>query len=424
MKKSVMRLEILMILIVGFSGLVGGPLAQPVPVKAAAVQWPAISLTLINSEVTSPVSITHAGDHSGRIFVVEQNGTIQILQSFVKQPAPFLDIHTLVSCCGERGLLGLAFPPNYASSGHFYVYYTNITNGDIVIARYNVSANPNLANANSAVIVLTIPHSTYSNHNGGQLAFGPDGYLYAGIGDGGSGGDPDNHGQSLNTLLGKVLRIDVEGNNCVQNPPKPQNYCIPGSNPFISTAGARPEIWAFGLRNPWRFSFDRLTGDLYIGDVGQDAQEEIDFQPAASTGGENYGWKIREGNLCYSPSVGCTNPPQYVPPVAVYDHGANDANGCSVTGGSVYRGPNIFMNMQGVYFYADFCKGKIYGLKNDAGWQTQLLLTAPFTISSFGTDEFGMIYVADYSTGAIYQLQAVIDQSALPFRKYFPRIFR
>ena len=334
---------------------------------------------------------------------------------------PFLDIHTILTSGGERGLLGLAFSPNYASTGHFYVYYTNDL-GNIVIARYTVSADPNLADASSGVVVLTVDHPTNTNHNGGQLAFGPDGYLYAGPGDGGGGGDALNNAQNPDKLLGKILRLDVEGAGCVQDPPAVQNYCIPADNPFASSGTTRHEIWALGMRNPWRFSFDRLTGDLYIGDVGQDAQEEIDFQPAASTGGENYGWHIREGNLCYNPPSGCINPANYVPPVATYDHGTNDANGCAVTGGYAYRGPNVFLNMQGVYFYADYCKGKIYGLKNDAGWQTQLLTTAPFAVSTFGEDDDGRIYVGDLSNGAIYLLQAEIDYAALPYRAYLPTI--
>jgi len=408
-------------LVSGWPGLFGASSPDTLTAQAAAVQWPNVHLSLFASGLPGPVTITSAGDHSGRIFVVEQGGTIQILQNGVKLAAPFLDIHTLISCCGERGLLGLAFSPAYASNGHFYLYYTN-PGGNIVIARYSVSANPNLADPNSGVVVLTIPHPINANHNGGQLAFGPDGYLYAGPGDGGGGGDQPNNAQTMTVLLGKILRIDVEGAGCVQDPPAVQNYCIPADNPFVSSGTARHEIWALGMRNPWRFSFDRLTGDLYIGDVGQNIEEEIDFQPASSAGGENYGWHILEGNLCYNPSPDCIQPANYAPPVATYDHGVNDANGCAVTGGSVYRGPDIFLNMQGVYFYADYCKGKIYGLKNDGGWQTQLLTTAPFAISTFGEDDNGMIYVGDLTHGAIYQLQAEIDYAALPFRAYLPAI--
>jgi glucose/arabinose dehydrogenase len=384
----------------------------------AALTWPALQLNLVASGLSSPVSMSAPDDQSGRLFILEQTGKVRIMKDRVLLSTPFLDVSTLITCCGERGLLGLAFPPGFAAKGHFYIYYTN-TNGDILIARYNVSANPDLADPASGVTVMTIPHPDFANHNGGQLAFGADGYLYAGIGDGGSGGDPNNHGQSLNTLLGKLLRIDVEGAGCVQNPPKTLNYCIPASNPLTATAGARAEIWAYGLRNPWRFGFDRLTHDLYIGDVGQNAEEEIDFQPAASPGGENYGWRILEGNLCYNASS-CVTPPGYVAPVAVYDHGSNNVNGCSVTGGYVYRGPDIYLNLNGVYLYADFCKGKIYGLQNNGGWQSQLLLSPGFNISTFGQDGSGFLYVAHYSGGKIYQIHAAINQAAFPERVYMP----
>ena len=399
------------------------PLAVPAA-PAAAVQWPTINLTLVASGLPSPVTITSAGDHSGRVFVVEQGGTIQILANGGKLPTPFLDIHTKILSGGERGLLGLAFPPGYTSSGHFYVYYTD-TSGNIVIARYTVTANPNVADPNSGVIILTVNHPTNANHNGGQLAFGPDGYLYAGTGDGGGGGDIPNNSQNMNILLGKILRIDVEGAGCVVSTPKTPNYCIPSTNPFVSNMTVMHEIWALGVRNPWRFSFDRLTGDLYIGDVGQNIEEEIDYQTAASAGGQNYGWHILEGNLCYNPSSGCVAPSAYSAPVATYDHlvsGVN--NGCAVTGGYVYRGPNIYLNMQSVYFYADYCLGKIYGLKFDGNWQTQLLTTAPFAISTFGEDDYGKIYVADITNGAVYLLQGQIDLSALPYRNYFPKIAR
>ena len=412
------------ILALGLAGFLWGTMiSSGAGQAAAAVTWPVVHLQLVANGLPSPVSISHADDNSGRLYIVQKGGTIQILQHGALVAAPFLDIHTLVSTSNERGLLGLAFPTGYASKGHFFIYYTNLA-GTIVIARYNVSANHSLADPASGVIVLTIDHPLYDNHNGGQLAFGPDGFLYAGVGDGGSGGDPNNHGQSFSVLLAKILRIDVEGSGCVQNPAKAQNYCIPTSNPYVSTSGDKPEIWALGLRNPWKFSFDRLTGDLYIGDVGQNIEEEIDFQPAASTGGENYGWKILEGNLCYSPATGCVDPPRYSAPVTVYDHMASNSNGCAVIGGYVYRGPNIFLDMQGVYFYADYCQGKIYGLENSAGWQTNLLTTAPFFISAFGEDESGFIYVADFTDGAIYQLQGAIDPAALPLHTYFPIMTR
>ncbi|MGD9974492.1 MAG: sorbosone dehydrogenase family protein, partial [Desulfatirhabdiaceae bacterium] len=253
---------------------------------------PAIVIEPYGSGFSSPVHITHAADGAGRLFVVEQPGRIQIMKNGGTLPVPFLDISDRVSCCGERGLLSVAFPPDYAMKGYFYVNYTNLS-GDTVVARYHISANPDVADAATEEILLTIAQP-FANHNGGQLAFGPDGYLYIGTGDGGSGGDPFNNGQSTNVLLGKILRIDVEAGI--------EPYAIPATNPFQLIEGYRPEIWALGLRNPWRFSFDTLTGDLFIGDVGQNEYEEINFQPAESTGGENYGWRIMEGFHCYNPA--------------------------------------------------------------------------------------------------------------------------
>jgi glucose/arabinose dehydrogenase len=250
----------------------------------------------VASGLASPVGIYHAGDGSRRLFILQQAGQILIHDGAQVRPTPFLDIATLVSCCGERGLLGLAFHPDFASNGLFYVNYTN-TAGDTVIARYRVSDDPNAADPGSAQILLTIVQP-FANHNGGQLAFGPDRFLYIGMGDGGSGGDPDNRAQNLGDLLGKLLRLDVDGG---------VPYAIPASNPFRNTPGARPEIWAWGLRNPWRFSFDRLTGDLFIADVGQATREEVDFQPASSHGGENYGWRLMEGTLCFNPASGCND---------------------------------------------------------------------------------------------------------------------
>ena len=237
--------------------------------------------------------------------------------------------------------------------------------------------------------MLTIPHPGQSNHNGGHLAFGPDGYLYLSVGDGGGGGDPNGNGQNINTLLGKILRLDVETGN-------PTTYTIPASNPFVGISGA-DEIWAYGLRNPWRYSFDRLTGALFIGDVGQGNWEEVDYQAFGFAGGANYGWNVLEGNHCYSPSSGCVPPANYVPPVAEYSH----SFGCSITGGYVYRGP-LYTSMQGIYFYSDYCSGRIWGLQNLGGtWVTTELEDAPFNVSSFGEDETGNLYVVDLG-GTIY----------------------
>lgn len=364
--------------------------ATPTP-TATPLAWPALNFTPVVSGLSAPVHIAHAGDGSGRLFLVEQAGRIRILVGGALRPTPFLDIADRVSCCGERGLLSIAFPPSAGGRpDHFYVNYTD-RNGDTVIGRYRVTADPDVADPASEQIVLTVAQP-YANHNGGQLAFGPrDGYLYIGMGDGGSAGDPQNRAQNGADLLGKLLRLDVETGN-------PITYTIPASNPFTQTVGYQGEIWALGLRNPWRFAFDRLTGDLYIADVGQAQYEEVDFQPADSRGGENYGWRIMEGLHCYNaatcPTAGLTLP------VVEYDH----TQGCSITGGVVYRGQQ-FPRLQGVYLYGDYCSGRIWGLRRTAdGWKTQQLAATAFRISTFGEDEAGEVYVADYATGAIYRI--------------------
>ena len=364
---------------------------------AAVVGPPPVTLQpVITSGLTSPVAITNAGDGSGRLFITEQTGTVRIFTGTVLLPTPFLDVHTLVSCCGEQGLLSVAFHPNYATNGFFYVDYTDVA-GNTVIARYHVSGDPNVADPASASILLTIPQP-YANHNGGQLQFGADGYLYIGMGDGGSGGDPQNHAQNLNDLLGKILRIDVDG-----APP----YAIPPTNPFVGVPNTRPEIWAWGLRNPWRFSFDRLTHDLYVGDVGQNLWEEVDFQPASSPGGENYGWRFMEGFHCYNPPTGCNDGTLTLP---ILEYGHNP--GCSVTGGYVYRGTSI-PQLHGVYFYGDYCSGIVWGAVRDCAgsWSTTQLLDSPYNISSFGEDESGEVYVTDLG-GAVYRIAATPDHLA------------
>jgi len=345
------------------------------------------------SGLSQPTSITHAGDGSGRLFVLEQPGRIRIVKDGVLLSTPFLDITERVGSTGrEQGLLGLAFSPAYASTGNFYVHYTDL-NGDIVIARFSVTAAPDVADPASEVLVLGVPHPSFSNHNGGQLAFGPlDGFLYIGLGDGGGSGDPFHNAQDPGTLLGKLLRIDVESGVVP--------YAIPPDNPFVGLPDHRPEIWVLGLRNPWRFSFDRQIGDLYIGDVGQERWEEVDFQPAASPGGENYGWPILEGSHCFQPRVGCVPPPGYSPPVAQYSH----RKGCAIVGGFVYRGSEP--SMQGIYFYADFCSGRIWGLRFDGtAWRRRELAHTPYQVSSFGEDEAGELYLADYS-GSLYRVDA------------------
>lgn len=360
------------------------------PAVARGIAWPQLGLAPGIAGFSQPTHIANAADGSARLFVVEQGGTIRIVKNGVLQSTAFLDIHTQISCCGERGLLSVAFPPGYAGKGYFYVYYTN-TAGDLVIARYFVTANPDVADPNSAVIVLTVPHPINANHNGGQLAFGPDGYLYIGTGDGGSAGDPPNNAQNTNVLLGKILRIDVESGTAP--------YAIPNTNPYAQTSGYRPEIWAFGVRNPWRFSFDRQTHDLYIADVGQNMYEEIDFQPAGNQGGQNYGWRIMEGMHCYNAAT--CNMSGLTLPVFEYSHAPGD---CSVTGGFVYRAPQ-FPRMRGIYFYGDYCTGKIWGLQRNGGtWENMLLYDAPFNITTFGEDEAGNMYLANATNGAIGML--------------------
>lgn len=353
---------------------------------------PQIDLQPVASGLANPVAITHAGDGFGRLFITLQAGQIVIYDGTRILPAPFLDLSPLVSSGGERGLLSVAFHPDYESNGFFYVNYTN-TGGNTVIARYSVSQDPNAADPSSAAILLTVTQP-FANHNGGQLQFGRDGYLYIGMGDGGSGGDPDNNAQNLGTLLGKMLRIDVDS---------AFPYAIPRTNPFVGMAGALPEIWALGLRNPWRFSFDRSTRDLFIADVGQNSWEEVDFQPAGSQGGENYGWRLMEGNHCFNPSSNC-NRGGLILPILEYDHSA----GCSITGGYRYRGTQN-PELTGIYFYGDLCTGRIWGASEQGGglWTTAELLDTSLSISTFGEDEAGEIYVADYSQGAIYRIVQV-----------------
>jgi glucose/arabinose dehydrogenase len=376
------------------------------------VDWPAVTLTRVVTGLVSPVHVTHAGDGSGRLFVVEKAGRIQIVQDGTLSGTPFLSIEDRVGSDGsEQGLLSVAFPPAYEQKAHFYVNYTDL-NGDTVVARYHLGADPDRADPASEEVVLT-QTQPYVTHNGGQLAFGPDGYLYVGMGDGGSAGDPDDNAQDPTSLLGKMLRIDVEP--AAPAPPftatdyvylpvvlggrEAPRYQVPQSNPYTDTAGYRGEIWALGLRNPWRFSFDRSTGDLYIGDVGQGAYEEIDFQPSPSSGGENYGWAVMEGSHCY-PGPPCDQT-GLVLPVAEYGHSGGN---CSVTGGLVYRGPGN-PTLTGIYVYGDYCSGRIWGLVQDGGaWQAGLLKETGLTITSFGEDETGNLYVADFREGAIYQI--------------------
>lgn len=374
------------------------PTTTTPPIQTASPPQPPLSTAEVLSDGSNyelkeiakgfddPLYLTHAGDGSGRLFVAEQGGVIKIIKNGWLLSKAFLDIRQKVRSGGEQGMLGLAFHPNFSRNGYFFVHYSDV-NGDTVISRFTVSKDSDVADPNSEFMVLT-QDQPYRNHNGGQIVFGPDGYLYIGLGDGGSGGDPHGNGQNLATLLGKILRIDVDS-------AKP--YAAPPTNPFVGKKG-RAEVWAYGLRNPWRFSFDRSTGDLYIADVGQNAWEEIDFQPADTKGGENYGWNQMEGNHCYT--EGC-DPKLYVAPVAEYSHGS----GCSVTGGYIYRG-KYDNGLNGVYLYGDYCSGLIWALlKTSSGeWANKLLIESGLSISSFGEDEEGEVYVVDHR-GGIYWLK-------------------
>jgi len=361
----------------------GAPAPAPSPLS--------LSFTAVASGLSAPTAISHAGDGSERLFVVQQSGQVRILAAGTLLPTPFIDIADRLINSGEQGLLGLAFPPGFAQKGYFYLHYSRLGDGASVLSRFSVSADPNLALTASEEVLLTVLQP-FENHNGGQLAFGPDGMLYLALGDGGSGGDPQGHGQNPASLLGKLLRLDVEGGAVP--------YGIPADNPFVGSPSARPEIWALGLRNPWRFSFDRLNGDLFVADVGQNAWEEVNVQPGGASGGSNYGWNILEGEVCFSPAVGCIPPTAAVAPVAVYDH----TLGCSVTGGYVYRGPQN-PALQGRYLYGDFCSGRIWSLRQLGGsWENQLLADTDFQLSSFGEDENGRLYLADYGSGTLYRI--------------------
>jgi len=354
---------------------------------------PNISLVLTAGGFTRPLAIVHAGDGSGRLFVVEQGGSVKIIKNGTVLATPFLNISPLlISSAGEQGLLSIVFPPGYgAAKQYLYTNYTGTQGiGDTVIARFQTTLDPDVADPASGQTLLTVVQP-FTNHNGGQLAFGPDGYLYVGMGDGGSGGDPQNNAQNPLSLLGKILRIDVES--------QASGYRIPPTNPFAGNASYLPEIWALGLRNPWRFSFDRGTGDLFIADVGQNLYEEVDVQSAASAGGENYGWNIMEGLHCYN-AVAC-DVTGLTLPAAEYDHSLGE---CSITGGFVYRGAE-YPALQGVYLFGDYCSGRIWGMRRwGTAIQTSLLVESGLLISAFGEDEAGNLYVADHLGGNIYKI--------------------
>jgi glucose/arabinose dehydrogenase len=360
-----------------------------------------ITLTPFATGLSNPVAIENAGDE--RLFVCEQNsGLIKILNENGMVIGTFLNVLNQISTGGERGLLGLAFHPNYAENGYFYLNYTR-TGGDTEIARYSVTANPNVADPNSKLTILRISQP-FSNHNGGDLNIGPDGYLYIGTGDGGSGGDPSNYAQTPSSLLGKMLRIDVDGDDFPGDALK--NYSIPPSNPFVDLTLFANEIWSLGIRNPWRFSFDSETGDLWIGDVGQNAHEEVNYAPASSLGGENYGWRCYEGDFAFNLN-GCGPAGDYVFPVWNFDHATY--GGCSVIGGNVYRGSD-FPLLQGHYITTDYCGGTIHSLKQNVlgDWVETLIndeYAAGFTgFYAFGEDVNKELYLAR-SNGTIYRIE-------------------
>jgi glucose/arabinose dehydrogenase len=344
---------------------------------AALLCLPAVSLAQIQVEpvvagLSSPLFVGHAGDGTNRLFIVERGGAIKVLQPGASSPTVFLNISAKVVAGGEQGLLGLAFHQQYISNRRFFVFYTRAGDGALVISEYRVTSNPNVAGTTEAIL-LTIPHPANTNHNGGMLAFGPDGYLYVGVGDGGGANDPPDNAQNLAVLLGKILRIDVN---------TPSGYASPPSNPFVGIDG-RDEIFAFGMRNPWRFSFDRVTGDQWVADVGQGAREEVDT-PIESGG--NYGWRVFEGNSCTGTDPAKCIPANYIFPVFEYAHSASR---CSITGGYVYRG-SLGALPGGTYVYGDFCTGEIFSWN---GSTQSVVLDTSLNISSFGEDEAGEIYV-------------------------------
>jgi glucose/arabinose dehydrogenase len=376
----------------------GTPRSAPVPAPPAAARAQVDPSTIrlgfepLPARVDRPVHVTHAGDGSGRLFVVEKRGRIVILRDGQALPTPFLDISAIVGSSGsEQGLLGLAFHPRYAENGRFFVNYTD-RSGDTVVAGYQASADPNVADPGSAKQILSIDQPA-PNHNGGLVLFGPDGYLWIGTGDGGGAGDRFGNGQNRQSLLGKMLRIDVDSGD---------PYGIPPDNPFVGSPDARPEIWAIGLRNPWRYAFDRATGDLFIADVGQNAWEEVHVQRAGSRGGENYGWPRMEGKHCYPADSRCETS-GLVLPVAEYSRDL----GISVTGGHVYRG-SASPSLTGLYFFADYGSGRVWSLDEPSPdtWRMVELADTSIQISSFGEDEAGELYVAGLGDGRIYRITA------------------
>ena len=375
-----MAARMTVVMVAGLSALAGcGDVAEPAPVE--------LQLELVVSGLDQPVDLA-APLADPRLFVVEKTGAIRVVRDGVMRTDPFLDLSDSVSGGGEQGLLGLAFHPRYATTGLFFVNYTDGA-GATKVVRYEVSGDPDIADPGSATVILTVPQP-FANHNGGGIRFGPDGMFYIALGDGGSGGDPQGNGQNPNTLLGTLLRIDVD-----QGTP----YAIPPDNPFVG-GGGLPEIWAYGLRNPWRFSFDHVANRLYIGDVGQGTIEEIDAVPA-TWGGINFGWNVMEGSTCFGAPACDTN--GLTMPVVEYDHG----DGCSVTGGYVYRGVRI-PELDGTYFYSDWCGGWLRSFRIESGvatesqtWNVPIVEQA----TSFGQDGVGELYMLS-GLGDVYRIVA------------------
>lgn len=379
---------------VPFALLVALTIGVFAPVSAAQK----VRAALVTGGLNDPLLALSPPNDFDRMFILEQNtGQIRIFKAGMGLlGTPFLDINAISSSGGERGLLGMAFHPDYANNGYFFINFTD-NGGNTVVARYTVSANPDIADAGSGQSILTAGQP-FSNHNGGHLAFGPDGYLYIGLGDGGSAGDPGNRSQDGSTFLGKMLRIDVDSAS---------PYAIPNDNPFVGNPAFLDEIWAYGLRNPWRYAFDRETGDLWIADVGQGDLEEVDFQPANSTGGENYGWRLMEGTDCFNPSQNCNNGSLELP-LHEYRHTFFPLR-CSITGGFVYRGDDI-PGLQGTYFYADYCSNEVWTIRNLNGTVVDFKeITGDLgsTINgptSFGEDAAGELYIVAGSAGQVWKI--------------------
>jgi glucose/arabinose dehydrogenase len=362
----------------------------PAPAALAAGQ---LQLKFIDSGLSQPIGITNAGDGSNRLFIVQRRGLVRVVKNNALQAGSFMNISSKVSQSGsERGLLGLAFDPDFETNRRLFVFYTMASGGDIIISRFLADPGLETVNEGSEALLLRIEHSQYGNHNGGQLAFGPDGFLYAAVGDGGHFGDPYNSGQRKDTLLGKILRIDPDGTGAGPY----DRYSVPASNPFVGEAGF-DEIWDYGLRNPWRFSFDRETDNLWIADVGQNNWEEINRESGSSAGGVNYGWDDMEGKHCYE--SGCSSTGKMLP-IAEYSH----SDGCSVTGGYVYRGTTQ-LDLVGNYVLADYCSGRVWTISAGSSALTQRLDTS-LAISSFGESETGELYAVDLGGGRLYRVVA------------------